>query len=135
MQRKLFLYLFFIGLCFMPSVIFSQSNKLTNEQIVNTAIGKAKGLGYKTEDMNILYDEDNKEIKEHLKRSGVSTYNEKTQKLEKDLPTTPEQEYPELKDRDYQSVYFGPKESIKGGDLWVFIDKSTGEVIKSIPGQ
>ena len=122
-------------LCFAPSVIFSQSNKLTKEEIIKIAISKAKQLGYKTEDMNIIYDDDNKKIKEHLKRGGVSTYNEDTKTWEKDLPTTPEQEYPGLKDKDYQSVYFGPKTIAKGGDLWVFIDKNTGEVIKFVGGK
>jgi len=113
-----------------------QTNKLTKEQILQIAVNKARELGYTTEDMNIVYDEDNKKIKEHLKRAGVSTYNKKTQTWEKDLPTTPEQEYPELKDKDYQSVYFGPKGvGIKGGDLWVFVDKNTGEAIKYIRGE
>ncbi len=123
------------GFINVPEVL-SQSNRLTKEQIIQIAINKAKELEYKTEDMDIVYDEDNKRIKEHLQRSGVSTYNEKTKTWEKDLPTTPEQEYPELKDRDYQSVYFGPKgEGIKGGDLWVFVDKNTGQVIKYIRGK
>jgi hypothetical protein len=116
--------------------VFSQSDKLTKERITRVAISKAQELGYKTEDMDITYDEDNQKIKEHLKRSGVSTYNEGTKTWEKDSPTAPEQEYPELKDKDYQAVYFGPKEAgIKGGDLWVFIDKNTGEVIKYIRGK
>lgn len=115
--------------------VFSQSDKLTKEQITQIAIGKAQELGYKTEDMNIIYDEGNQKIKEHLKRSGVSTYNEETKTWEKDSPTTPEQEYPELKDKDYQSVYFGPKEMVLGGDVWVFIDRNTGEVIKYIRGE
>lgn len=116
--------------------VFSQSDKLTKEQITQIAIGKAQALGYKIEDMDIIYDEDNQKIKEHLTRRGVSTYNEDTKAWEKDSPTTPEQEYPELKDKDYQSVYFGPRgEGIKGGDLWVFIDKNTGEVIKHIGGK
>ncbi len=112
---------------------FSQKNKLTKGQVLQTAINKAKELGYKAEDMNIVYDEDNKKIKDHLKRSGVSTYNKKIKTWEKDLPTTPEQEYPELKDKDYQSVYFGPKEvGTRGGGLWVFVDKNTGDVIRYI---
>ncbi|MDD5561760.1 MAG: hypothetical protein PHT50_06525 [Candidatus Omnitrophica bacterium] len=85
--------------------------------------------------MNIIYDEGNKNIKEHLERIGVSAYNEKTKKWEKDLPTVPEKEYPELKDKDYQSVYLAPKGSVMGGDLWVFVDKNTGEVIKYIRGK
>jgi hypothetical protein len=129
-SKRLFLWKLVIILCFASSVVFSQDDKLTKEQIIQIAISKAKELGYKTDEMNIVYDENNKNITEHLKRIGVSTYNVKNKKWDKDLPTTPEKEYPELKDKDYQSVYLGPKGSVKGGDLWVFIDKSTGEVIK-----
>lgn len=116
--------------------VFSESDKLTKEQIIRITISKAQELGYNTEDMDIIYDEDNQKIKEHLKRSGVSTYNKETKAWEKDSPTTPEQEYPELKEKDYQAVYFGPKGvGIKGGDLWVFIDRNTGEAIKYIRGE
>jgi hypothetical protein len=136
MPKKLFLLLLVIVLCFASSFAFSQSNQLTKERIIQIAISKARDLGYKTEKMNIVYDDGNKSIKEHLKHIGVSTYNEKTKKWEKDLPTTPGKEYPELKGKDYQSVYFGPKGSgILGGNLWVFVDKNTGEVIKYIRGK
>ena len=56
------------------------SKDLSKEDIVRIATDKAKGLGYKPEEMNIVYDEGNSSIKEHLKRIGVSTYNEKTKK-------------------------------------------------------
>ena len=135
MSKKIFLWLLVIVLCFASSVVYSQSNKLTKDQIIQIAISKATELGYKTAEMNIVYDESNKKITEHLKRIGVSTYNEKTKKWDKDLPTTPEKEYPELKDKDYQSVHLGPKGIVKGGDVWVFIDKNTGKVIKYIRGK
>ena len=135
MSKRLFLWVLVFVLSFASSSAFSQRDRLTKEQITQIAINKAKDLGYKTEEMNIIYDEGNKNIKEHLTHIGVSTYNEKTKKWEKDLPTTPEKEYPELNGREYQSVYLGPKGNVKGGDLWVFIDKDTGEVIKDIMGK
>ena len=135
MPRRLILWLSVIVLCFTSSVVFSQDNRLTKEQIIQVAISKAKELGYKTEEMNIVYDEGNKSIKKYLERIGVSAYNKTTQQWDKVLSTTPEKEYPELKDKDYQSVYLGIKGNVKGGDLWVFIDRNTGEVIKYIRGK
>jgi len=135
MSKKISLLLLVIVLCFASSVVFSQSNKLTKEQIIRIAISKAAELGYKTEEMNIVYDEGNKSIKEHLRYARVSKYNEKTKELDKVLPTTPEKEYPELNGKDYQSVYLCPKVAMPGGDLWVFIDRNTGEVIKYVCGQ
>jgi len=96
-------------ICFMPRAAFSQGNQLTKEEIVQIAISEARQLGYKTEEMNIIYDEGNKNIKEYL--------------------TAPEKEYPQLKDKDYQAIYLYFKENIMGNSLWVFIDSATGEVL------
>jgi len=109
--------------------------QFSQEDILSAAIKKANDLGYEIKEMNVSYDEGNKALKKHLKRIGVSVYNEKTGEWEPELPRTPEQEYPELAGRNYQAIYFGPKEMLKGGDLWVFIDKDTGKVISHIAGQ
>jgi hypothetical protein len=136
MSKRLFTWLLIIVICLASSFAFSQSNQLTKEKITQIAISKAKDLGYKIEEMNIIYDEGNKSIKEHSRRVRIFTYDEKTKKWEKDLSVTPEKEHPELRGKDYQSVYLGPKESgAKGGDLWVFIDKNTGDVIKYSRGK
>ena len=111
------------------------SEDLSREGVLRIATDKAKELGYKLEEMNVTYDDGNKKIKEHLTRSGISTYNKKTKTWEKNLPTTPEKEYPELAGRNYQAVYCAPKKMQLGGDLWVFIDKDTGEVIRYIRGK
>lgn len=96
-------------ICFMPRAAFLQSNQLAKEEIVQIAISAARQLGYKTEEMDEIYDDDNKNIKEYF--------------------VAPEKEYPELKDKDYQAVYLYFKENVMGAGLWVFVDKATGEVL------
>ena len=135
MSKRACLWLAVIVLCSVASAAFAQTAELTQEQFIRIAVDKARELGYDTQEMDVVFDEGNKNITEHLKRIGVFTYNEETQQLEKDPPTTPEEEYPELKDRDYQAVYIGPKAGLLGSDLWVFIDKHSGEVIKYVCGQ
>jgi hypothetical protein len=134
MFKKLVINFFVLTLLFVPFA-YPQPDKLTKEQVLDIALNKAKDLGYKVEDMDILYDENNAAIKKHLLREGVSTYNVITKEWVKDLATTPEKEYPELSGKDYQSVYFGPKEMRLGGDLWVFIDRDSGKIIKFVRGK
>jgi hypothetical protein len=85
--------------------------------------------------MTVIYDENNAKLKEHSKRSGVSIYNKKTDTWEKASASTSEKDFPVLLGRNYQAVYFAPKVQQKGGDLWVFIDKITGEIILWVCGK
>ncbi len=134
MAKRFLLWTLVLILSF-ASLVFSQNKELTKEQIIKIAISKSEEIGYNSEEMDIVYDENNKKIKEHLMNVGVTIYNEETKKWDEVLPTTPEKEYPALAGKNYQSVYFGPKEMQKGGDLWIFIDRDTGEVIKWIGGE
>lgn len=109
--------------------------ELSQDEVIRIASDKAQELGFKTEEMSVLFDEDNAKIIEHSRRSGVSVYNKKTGKWDKALPSTPEKDFPVLEGRNYQAVYFAPKAQRMGGDLWVFVDKSTGEVIKWVLGK
>lgn len=124
-----------IACCGVLPGAYSQSDKLTQDRILSISVAKAKGLGFDTGTMDITYDNNNEKLKTHLKRIGVSVYDERTKTWVKDPPTSPEEEYPELKGKDYQAVYFGPKDTVLGGDLWIFVDKNTGEVLRTVAGQ
>jgi len=39
------------------------------------------------------------------------------------------------KSQDYWAVYYGPLKEQLGGDLWVFVDRQTGEVLGTIRGK
>lgn len=114
-------------------------NEVKRKDILRAATAKANELGYDLEDMDIVYDEQNRKIKEHLLHERVYVYNEEADKWDPEESSTPEKEYPALKGKNYQAVYFGPKfdpEKIQlGGDLWVFVDGDTGEVISFIRGK
>ena len=119
----------------IASTCFAEGDESSKDELLNTAVNRAKGLGYDTEKMNVIYDEGNIKLKEHCNRLGVSTYNKKTGKWGKEEPSTPEKDFPVLVGRNYQAIYFSPKQIQKGGDLWIFIDKNTGEIIKWVGGK
>lgn len=40
-----------------------------------------------------------------------------------------------LPGKNYQAVYLGPKRLQAGGDMWVFVDRESGEVIDVVGGK
>ena len=108
---------------------------LSKDKFIEIAKAKAVERGYNVDSMNIVYDEGNAMFVKHLRKEGVSEYNKDTKKWKSVEGTTPEQDRPKLKGRNYQAVYFGPRQMMRGGDLWVFIDREMGEVIDSVGGE
>ncbi|HOW59357.1 MAG TPA: hypothetical protein PLO78_06515 [Candidatus Omnitrophota bacterium] len=108
---------------------------LSKEKIIEIAKAKAVERGYDIDSMKIIYDDSNEMFKKHLKRKGVSKYNKETNEWKPVRGTTPEEDRPKLKGKDYQTLYFGPKQMMKGGDLWVFVDRKTGEVLDTVGGK
>lgn len=105
-------------------LIFATSNlllsafaeqKLSKQQILTIAMSKAYQLGYTLEDFSPLYDEDNKKWDKYISETG---------RLSK--------KYSLLIQRDYQSVYFSPKQNKPGPDFWILIDRLSGKVITII---
>ena len=127
------LMIIFLSFCFIK-ISFAKT-ELSKEEIMNIAVKKASALGFSEEKMTIVYDAGNKEIKENTKNAGVSVYNRKTGAWDKESPATPEKSYPQLMGRNYQAIYFGPRERQKGGDLWIFVDKNSGEIITYVLGK
>ncbi len=86
--------------------VLSESKR--SDRPLPIAIEKAKELGFNPDEMDIRNED-------------------KNSKLDEENPT--------LKNRNYQAVYFSPKQAMKGGDLWIFVDKDTGKVISYIMGE
>jgi hypothetical protein len=89
---------------------------IPTEKIVEIATMAVKAKGVQLDEVNIIYDEGNKLWSEKL---GVLT----------ELDTNPN--HGVLKRgflKNYYTVYFDFKEPLK--DIWVFIDKDTGEVFE-----
>jgi hypothetical protein len=98
--------------------------QISKEEVSKIANKVAKDLGYDVENMILKADEKNTEWKEYVAYI-------------KGMPPAFEAK---LKDRVYWAVYFQPIPDpdpnivLVGGDLWVFIDANTGEVITHIKG-
>jgi predicted small secreted protein len=111
------------------------ATELSKEKIIEIAQEKVLAMGEDLAAMTVTYDVGNEMLKKHLMRVGVSQYNKQTKSWDAVQGTTPEAWRPKLKNRAYQAVYFAPKQQMKGGDFWVFVDLNTGEVIDSVGGK
>lgn len=82
---------------------------------------KAKELGYDLSRMRVIADEENSIWKAYVKSGPVLEWNPDLRK--------------QLEGRDFWAIGYMPKEPQLGGDLTVFIDKQTGNIITVIQGQ
>ena len=128
-------FIFIFALMFVCQNPLFPNQPPSKEKIIEIAKSKAAELGYSLDSMEVTYDEGNEMLKKHLRQAGVSEYNRETKDWKPVEGTTPEQAHPEVKNRNYQAVYFGPKKMQLGGDLWVYVDRETGEVINAIGGK
>jgi len=116
MGKKLFLiFAMLIAVSFLPQG-YAQQKELTQEQIVEIATLAVKEKGLKLDEVNIIYDQDNKLWCQTLGEGTI-------------LDTSPNHGI--LKKgflKNYRTVFFDFKEPIK--DIWVFVDKDTGEVLE-----
>jgi hypothetical protein len=100
---------------------------ISKKKAVEISTGEANRLGYNTSLMNVTIDNNNTlwtKYSSSLNLStGVSLLNEISEVKNR------------LKNRTFWAVHFGPKNiEQQGGDLWVFIDRNTGEVILYLKG-
>ena len=124
--------IFGIGVASLVSILTGSvlaASGLPKQKIIEIAEAKASELGYKLYAMKVIYDERNEMMKKHFGRDELSEYNKQTKSWGFVKGHTPEEDRPKLKGRDYQGVFFGPLQWTRGGDVWVFIDRNTGEVI------
>jgi len=93
-----------------------QGGELTKEEILSIATVTIKNNGIDIKEVNIIYDDGNK-----LWSEEIGSY--------KELDNSPN--FGILKKgflKNYRTVYFDFKEPLP--DMWVFIDKDTGEVLE-----
>lgn len=96
-----------------------EQSTLTKQQIIDIATKKAKAEEVSLDIREIYYDLGNK------------AWARKLAEIKKNSPDyAKSRNYFKILDAyDYQAVLFALKPLILGGDLWVFVDKKTGEVI------
>ena len=89
--------------------------------LLNAANREAQRLGYDLSQMHVAYDEGNAQWEEyHTAHAGSGQAQEVATSLTGHV---------------YQAVYYQPEAEELGGDLWVFIDADTGEVLATIQGE
>lgn len=92
---------------------------LTLDKAIITSGKKVEELGYNLDDLEVIANEQNLIWCQHRKNVSVDFG-----RLDK-----------KLESRKYWAIYYRPKKSQFGGDLFIFIDKNTGEIIDYLRGQ
>ncbi len=94
----------------------------TRSAILAVADKEAKRLGYEIDKMSVSFDTYNSGWRDYL--ASARNF----------VPLPEVQEA--LKDREYWAVYYAPlKRGMLGGDLWVFKDRATAEIITVVRGE
>ena len=94
----------------------------TRSTILAVADEEATRLGYDIEHMSVSFNTYNSKWRDYL--ASAQNF----------VPVPKVQE--KLKDREYWAVYYAPpKRGMRGGNLWVFLDRETGEIITVGRGQ
>lgn len=94
---------------------------IAKEKALQISNREAEKLGYNLSEMTVNVDDKNSLWEEYIKSGPILEYDDA-------LKNT-------LKNKEYWAIYYRPKRLQKGGDLFVFIDKYTGEVLTSIRGK
>lgn len=95
---------------------------ITKEHAIEIADREAMRLGYDTKVMNMEIDEQNTKWSTYILSTPSAL--EGAREL-KDA----------LKKRKYWAVYYGPKGLVLGGDIFIFIDRDTGEILGVLRGR
>jgi len=90
-------------------------------EAVNIAKKHAKALGYKVSSMSIEFEKCDKPVNRWVSEKRDSSYILERKKL--------------LEGKVYWAIYLGPIKRQFGGDICVFVDANTGEVISNIRGK
>lgn len=107
----LFLFLSFLGIAEA-----SEKKEFMKEQIVAIATAEVKAKGFKLDEVQIIYDDGNKLWDEQIGRLTELSDSPNFGIFKKGFMS------------NYRTVYFDFKEPLP--DLWVFVDKDTGEVLE-----
>ena len=115
MRRKVLVALVVLGTVLVWAQAYCEEKDFAKERIVEIATTAVKGAGFNAQEATIVYDEGGKLWAEKI---GEVAFEDKS-------PNHGILKQGFLK--NYRVVFFDFKEPIK--DVWVFIDKDTGEVL------
>lgn len=94
---------------------------IAKEKVLQISNREAEKLGYNLSELTVNIDDKNSLWEEYIKSGPILEYDQA-------LKNT-------LENKEYWAIYYRPKRLQKGGDLFVFIDKHTGEVLTSAKGK
>lgn len=124
MGRKL-LQVMLLAVFFVPSLVFAEvvnsSEKYSNDQIIEIAAIAAKEKGYDIVEAQVIYDQDGKLWSEKIGKMTDLTSSANFGVFQRGFM------------KNYRVVYFDYKEPVS--DIWVFVDKDSGEVLEILPEQ
>lgn len=116
MLRKVFTVTIALAALFLiSSSLLAQNDEISKEQIIAVATEAFMAEGYKLEDTDIIYDEDGKLWSERIGKITSEDTSPNFGVLKKGFL------------KNYRTVYFDFKDPLP--DVWVFIDKDSGEVL------
>ena len=114
-----------LGMCTWS---FAGNGEISREQVAQIAKNEALRLGYLLEHLEIELDETNREWNDYVSFLQRGEVHENTKKWMQGLSA-------KLAGKKYWAVYFRPKQQQLGGDLCVFVDARTGDILDVVRGR
>jgi hypothetical protein len=127
MKMKLLLVLILVAMRFfcISNSVGAEGMKITNEQAMEIANKEAMRLGYDTKLMDVEIALGNVPWNKFFPKESASEYVRERQN--------------KLKGKEYWAVWYHPSQGIgdlvKGGDVCIFIDSKTGEILTNYRGK
>ena len=97
----------------------------SRSDILSIAGKEAGRLGYDIKQMSVSFDSYNSKWNDYLGTVHGA-------QPKQGIPLSVKEK---LENREYWAVYYAPLKMMPGGDLWIFVDRQTGEIITTILGQ
>lgn len=122
---SLLLVIFIMGCGYLNGE--TRSKLIDKKKTREISIAEAERLGYNTSLMNISIDENNTLWRKYSSSLNLTT----GATLLDEMPEVKNK----LRNKIFWAVYFDPRNIEQhGGDLWVFVDRTTGDVILYLKG-
>ena len=99
----------------------ARNMKISNEEAIRIANKEVQRLKYDIDKLKIISDEKNTFWYKYISSGPI-------------LESNPDIKN-KLDNRDFWAIYYGSREMRLGGDVFIFIDKNTGEIILVIQGK
>ncbi|MBU1124835.1 MAG: hypothetical protein KKC84_02310 [Candidatus Omnitrophica bacterium] len=109
---------------FAPAGLLQAQEALPQEKIISIAVQAVRDVKMSPDTMDIFYDEGNRKW-DNFSANLIAMYKKNSISLPESCVL--------LEGRDFQAVYFTrQEESLEEGDIWIFVDRITGEVISNM---